>query len=428
MNKTGNWIIAGAALLVAAATAANAAVPTLTATLTVVTMPSTITLCRDPAAIQAFGSDAQWQVFVDVDDNTGTGDAFGSDALLLVGTTPQDGSCSPHSANTQDSLLAGVFVWDENQATFVNSGAGASVVIDAVAGTMAITADIAGPLQGLSGSASLRVSALSTYIAAGTGPTFAADGALGSFAAPSSDPAQDVQQCTSPCTQTASWIKMIDLTAFSAATSEPLPAFGANTLTVEFDLAALPANLSLCRYPSTFSSSSGFDYAWLAGFDVDANPNTGLGGIDAQIVVASTGQNTGCMTHSAPIGTSLSAALGVWDEQQQAYVYGADLPLTVDVAAGKLFVQADRTAQGLAGLSSASLMGEQTVGFYTTGDQPFAYDSTQVLKLGVAFNDPLHDVLNCTSPCSTAVDWYPQIDLVGGSIHLADEIFAGNFE
>jgi len=427
MNRiTKGWFFGIAALAIAGnGTPAEAAVATLTATLTVVTMPSTITLCRDPAAEDS--ADAQWQVFIDVDSDPATGDANGSDVLLLATTTPQPLGCSPHTASTQENLVANALEW--NGVGFVDSGANADVVIDTSTGTLAITTELAGPLATLDSNAPLRAAAIASYTTAGAEPTLAGDGALGTFGTQTTDPAQDVQFCTAPCTQTASWIELIDLTAVAAATSEPLPVFGANTLTVEFDVASLPANLSLCRYPAVFADSQGSDYAWLAGFYVDGNPNTGLGSIDTQIVISSPLQSQGCTTHSVAIEAALSAGLEVWDEAQQAFVFAGDLPLTIDAAAGKLFVQADRTAQGLTGVSSTSVLAEQTAGLYAPSGPPFfAYDQSPLMQLGVAYADPLHDVLNCTSPCSTAVDWYPQIDLVGGSIHLADEIFSNGFE
>ncbi|HXD84291.1 MAG TPA: hypothetical protein VN599_07650, partial [Rudaea sp.] len=70
------------------------------------------------------------------------------------------------------------------------------------------------------------------------------------------------------------------------------------------------------------------------------------------------------------------------------------------------------------------------IGAYPSGNsqQPYAYDTVSPLRLGTPVGSPGGNVQNCTSPCSTAVSWYPQIDFVGGYIHLADHIFTGDFE
>jgi hypothetical protein len=420
-----------------ACAAAQAQPNTLSVTLSFVNLPTTITLCRDQAAARQYGLDEEWPVLIDVDNNLNTGDpnSSGADVMLLAETFPQTNSCVPSPGmNTQQNLVSGVLTWNSSQQAFVNSGAPANLGLDFTAHTMTISTDVAGPLTNLSQQSRIFLATYATYSPTGLSPTYAYDSSAA--IAPNSsvtDPALDVLQCTAPCSQNASWIQMIDLVGLAANTGAPLPAFGGNTVSVEFDVANLPAMLNLCRYPSQFTSGPGFvDSQWLAAFDLDGNANTGdPSGSEALVVAATTRQVQNCSPHTVATNqAAFFAELERWDANLQTFVYVNDLPVTVDTATGKIVVQADRTSPDLAGLSANSIINAQTGGLYDSGDpnNRYAYDLAGPIGLGGSYTDPSGDVQNCVLSCTPAASWYSQIDLVGGSVKLPDDIFHNGFE
>ncbi len=404
---------------------------TMSVKLTLSGLPSTITLCRVPSAIAVFQVDEQWLIPINVDANVSTGDASGIDVELIVETMQQSSGCTPTSASTMSALVAGVIVWDPLTQNFVNSEQVAILSLDFVANTLTITTDLSGVLASLSPQSLIYAGSFATYTPTSQPATYAFDKAGPIHVGDSivSLP-NNVMQCTSPCSPASSYYPLIDIVGVAITTGVPLDAFGSKTLTVEFELAALPANLSLCRYPALFAYSGGNDYLWLALFDTDGNVNTGQpgNGSDAQIVVHSTGQTQGCSTNSAPVGQALSAELDQWNDAQQNFVFVGNVPVTVDRSRGKIIVQADRTLAGLTSLSAHSVLFELTAGHYNSGSSPYALNASQPFVLGTSFADAEGNVSNCSLPCATTVDWYPQIDLVGGSIYLADEIFHAGFE
>lgn len=408
----------------------------LSVTLDLANLPQTITLCRDPTAIQALGGiDEQWLAAIDVDNNpatpSGTYAIAGVDVLLVAETLPQQSSCSPTNGNTSTSILAGVFVWDSTQQNYIQSSASVDLNFDFAAHTMTMTAPMTGALANLKGAAPIYVATSGSYTMTPSSPTNAYDN--GSPFSPSTsmtDPAGDVSGCSSPCGTGASWYGLIDLVGASATTTQQLPAFGGNTLYFEFDLASLPATVDLCRYPQVFATNGGSDSQWLALSDVDNNSGTGAGGFDAIIAVETTPQSAGCTTHSAPFAQSLSAELDRFDSTTQNFVKVGSLPVTVDIAGGKIIVQADRSVSPLTGISAQSPTGMETTGVYYPAPPtyPGAYDVSGAFALGKSFTDPTGDVQACTSPCLTSASWYPQIDLVGGSLMATNEIFGNGFE
>jgi hypothetical protein len=416
---------------------AHAQSGTLSVTLSLVDLPTTITLCRDQGAARQYGFDEEWPVLIDIDNNLNTGDpnSSGADVVLLAETVPQTTSCvAAPGVNTQQNLISGVLTWNAAQQAFVNSGAPTSLGLDVAAHTITISTDVAGPLANLSQASRIFLATYATYTPTGLSPTFAHDNSAAIV--PNStvaDAAADVLQCAAPCGQNASWIQMIDLVGLSATTSAPLPAFGGNTISVEFDVANLPATLNLCRYPAQFTSGPGFvDSQWLAAFDLDGNPNTGdSGGAEALVVAATPPQAQNCSPNAVATNqATFFADLERWDANLHTFVHVNNLPVTVDTLTSKIVVQVDRTSPALAGLSANSQIGEQTGGLYDSGipNSPYAYDIGGPVSYGGSYTDPSGDVQNCVSSCTPAVSWYAQIDLVGGSVTLPDGIFHDGFE
>lgn len=405
----------------------------LSVTLQLANLPTTITLCRDSTALQATGGmDEIWEVGIDTDANTATpgGQSGGVEIILGISTLAQVTPCSPHTANTQSSVVGGdLGVWSSSQQNYVDSGIPVGVALDFTAKTITMTAPLIGPLANMKGIATMYAATEGVYTDPnGTRPTFASDnGSAFTTLSGMTDPPGDVSQCSSPCSPTASWYGLIDLLGASAATTTPIAAYGANTVYFEFDMAGLPATMSLCRYPqsSTFSDSE-----WDAVLDIDNNTNTGQSGIDTIVTAVTIPQAATCTPNSLLLGQALQAQIAHWDATQQNFVKDANLPVNADANTGKIVIQADRAATALTGLSARSLMGEQGAGAYPSGNpqQPFAYDGVGPLQLGTPVSSPVGNVQNCSSPCSTTVSWYPQIDLVGGYVHLADHVFTGDFE
>lgn len=429
------WVMA---LLLCAAGAsipfsAQAQSNTLSVTLSLASLPQTITLCRDATAIQAFGVDEQWQAGIDVDANSATpvGSLQGIETILVAQTLSQNYPCAPTSAGTQASVVAGLFVWDSIQNNYVQSSVPVNLSFDFTAHTITMTAPLTGPLANLNGTAPIYALTQGSYTDPnGTNPTSAYDnGNAFTSLSGMTDPAGDVLQCSSPCGALTTWYGLIDLVGASATTTQPLQAFGADTLSFEFDLASLQSTVDLCRYPQAIAESAGSDSYWIAVADVDNNPGTGdASGLDAVIQIATTAQPAGCAPHSAPLGQSLSANLGRFDSTSQNWVTVSSLPVTTDIINGKIIVQADRRIAPLAGISAQSIIGMQTAGVYRPAQFPPAYDASGAFRLGQSFSDQLNDVQECTSPCSTSASWYPQIDLIGGSLLQPNDIFNNGFE
>ena len=392
---------------------------TLTSKLTFADLPTTITLCRDSIAIQTFGFDEQWAVLVDVDANALTGEpSSGAEYALVVQTIPQNYPCSPTVVATADALLTGVFMWDGGM--FQPGPETLNLAVDLAANTMTLSLDTSGTLTGLSGTSHLRASAAATYKPTSASPTAASNNtASTTLGHPITDPSGNVQQCTSPCSAASPYYPYIDIVAFDPGN---ITGYGANTLTFEFHVASLPANMGLCRYPSAFASDgSGVDTIWLSAIDIDHD-----GSFDVAVLANTTPQDASCTSHTAPTATSVSAGLYTV-EPGGGLVYVSDLPVSVDVASGTIAVQAPRNDPLLAGLSSSSVLIEQTQGFYAA-NHTIAVDGSPAFALGSSFNDPTQDVTMCTGNCSTGQPWYPQIDLVGGTVYGPDGIFYSGFE
>ncbi len=395
---------------------------TLTSKLTFAHLPTTITLCRDSLAIQAFGYDEEWAVLIDVDGNASTGQpGTGAEFELLVQTLPQTSPCSPTVVGTADALVSGLYAWDGS--AFQQAPETVNVALDFNANTMTLSADYSWPtLAALSATSRLTAAAVATYKPTSNSPTRAADiTASTTFGNPITDPSGDVQLCSAPCSAAAAYYPYIDIVGFDPG-STPLQDFGVDTVTFEFDVANLPANIGLCLFPSAYASDGpGVDMAWVSAIDIENN-----GTLDVAVAAHTTPQDASCSSHTAPIATSVFAELDSIGPGG-ALVHVSDLPVSVDSANGRITVKAPRTDPLFAGLSNTSVAFDQTQGYYAAGNT-FAVDMSPLFAVGTSFNDPALDVTNCSGNCSIGQPWYSQIDLVGGKVLGPDRIFRSGFE
>lgn len=432
MQRALNLFLVILAMLACDAATSRARANTLSVTLDLAGLPASITVCRDPTAIQVFGFDEAWQIAIDVDNNANTG-YYGFDVVLEVQTSLQTYPCSPTSVSTSSALSAEVGVWDSSQNQFVASNLQATVAPDLGSNSITVNADLSGPLANLTPQSRISIGSIGAYTPTGQSPTDASDStsSLITVGTATTDPANDVQNCSTPCGTSASWYPLIDLLGADATTSLPLPAFGANTVYLEFDLAGLPATMALCRYPAYFANySNSYDSAWLAALDLDGNSSTPAGspgGFEAAIAVYTTPQPSGCTPNSAALNSALTAELDKFDAASNVMVFVSSLPVTTDAATGKIVVQADKSVAALSGLSSNSLYIEQAAANYASPPQTaFDQGGTHVGSAFTAANTT--GVQQCSTPCSNTVSWYPQIDLTGGSMTLPDEVFRNGFE
>ncbi|HSN00810.1 MAG TPA: hypothetical protein VLS52_07375 [Rudaea sp.] len=432
MQRALNLILVILAILACDAATSRARANTLSVTLNLAGLPASITVCRDPTAIQAFGFDEAWQIAIDVDNNANTG-YYGFDVLLQVQTPQQTYPCSPTSVSTSSALSAVMATWNSAQNQFVPSNLPATVVANVASNSMTVSADLSGPLANLTAQSRISIGTFGAYTPSGQSPTDASDSTSSpiTIGTSATDPANDVQNCGAPCGTSASWYPLIDLVGASATTSLPLPAFGANTVYLEFDLAGLPATMALCRYPAYFATySNSYDSAWLAALDLDGNSSTPAGspgGFESAITVYTTLQPSGCTPNSAALNSALTAELDKFDTASNAMVFVSSLPVTADAATGKIIVQADKSVAALSGLSTTSLYIEQAAANYSSPPQT-AYDQGGA-HVGSAYTAAnTTGVQQCSTPCSNTVSWYPQINLTGGSMTLSDEVFRNGFE
>jgi hypothetical protein len=419
--------VAAFAMLFAASTlAAPAGAVPLTVTLTLANLPSSVTLCRDAAAIGQLQSDEQWQIAIDVDNNPNTGDAGGTDAVLVVTTLPQSLPCSPTAVPLDASALYSVIaVWNAATQSYDDGGT-FPVAVDTTANTLKLTVDISGALAGLDGASKLTAAAAAGYSQGGVAYS-AYDVTTAAFTGtPVVDPSGDVQQCASPCSAGTEYYPMIDIVKFEATNGVP----GADVadVKVEFDLAGLPSTITLCRNPALFVANTDADSLWLAWIDVDTNPATGdENGFDAVVFVYTTPQNPGCVTNAQPTASSIFGEIDTIDNQGRT-TYAGDAAISIDTASGKITAAVPANNAALKGLSKTSTAAMTAAALYTSGQTPYAQDNGGPFAINTAFSDPVHDLSNCSGSCSTGVSWYAQTDLVGGSIVRADRVFSSGFQ
>ena len=416
----------------------------LSVTLQLAGLPGTITLCRDPAAQN--GADEQWLVPIDIDNNpntpSGSNAIPGAEVVLLAETLPQTAGCTPASASTGSSIIAGVLVWNAAQNNYVDSGQSANISIGA--NSFTIVTDISGVLANLSTESKYFAASLGSYTAAGSGATSTVDSTneIGIDNSVTS-PAGNVQNCVAPgCSSSSSWYPLVDLVGLSSNTTSPLPSppppppppppFGANTVDAEFDLASLPASVNTC--PGN-RAGYGYDLIWIAG----VNYNASLGTYETLITVH-TPLAYGC--GGTVSLTALNGTLFHLDPSNlsNGYTSVTNLPVTVDAVHGKILVQADRTNPYLAALSSSTpvqyFTSEEVTTSYT-GDfspvaaaaalfQTYPQDTGPQFDFGSSFTTPSNNVCASTGSCTSSAS--PQIDLIGGTAHIDDYLFRNGFE
>lgn len=418
---------------------------TVSATINLAGLPSTITLCHDPAAAGTYGADEQWVVGIDVDANSatpsGANAARGAEVLLVAQTTPQNPGCTPTTVSTASNIIAGMLVWNATQQNYVTSST-QPVNLTFGANSFTLSADVSGALANLSSASDFWEFDQGAYTSGAT-PTSAYDGTttLITTGYGLTLPAGDVQGCSAPCSPTAPWYQLVDLVGFNVSTTTPLsppsspppvPPFGANTVDAEFDLTSLPTSINTC--PGN-RSGYGYDLIWIAG----TNLNASLGAYET-LVTAHTPLADGCGGILSL--TTLNGTLFHIDPNNPAngYTAVANLPVKVDTVHGKIVVQADRTNQYLSGLSSSTVMTFITVGeaaSSATGDfspigtaaqlfNTFPTDNGPQFNFGGSFTTPANNVCASATNCTSSAS--PQIDLTGGSAHMDDYVFRNGFE
>jgi len=426
-HGAGRWMLQAVvfcASLIGGSAAAHAAdTRKLSVTLSVSDLPTQVTLCRDEAAIENFSVDGGWQILIDVDGSNATGNN-GIDAVIQANTTPPGTPCDPSVVATEGNVYAGLYAWDEGNG-FSDTGVPVQVHLDFVANTVRVSVPVTDVLTNLSSVSDMAAIGFAGYTSMAE-PLQITDSTASIHTGNSiADPEQDVVDCNLSCTTNTDWYRMADLTGIRAAIEG-----ASNTLLVEFELAALPAMMSLCRYPAHFTIyGPGSDSSWFVLFNLDASLATGdpaLDGTDAIIYVATTSQQNGCVTHSAAIDTTLAASLLIYDAND-GYVSVTSLPLSVSAPSGKIIVQADRSLPALAGLTQASALRLIAQGIYSGGEPYGAQDEIDNPVFGQIASDPKNDLSQCNSPCTTSVNWYAQVDFASAGVRM-DQILHSDFE
>ena len=108
-------------------------------------------------------------------------------------------------------------------------------------------------------------------------------------------------------------------------------------------------------------------------------------------------------------------------------VFVSSLPVSVDTASGRITIQAPRNDPTFTGLSGNSVVLDTANGYYAA-NFTVSQDPSSTFNVGRSFIDVKFDATNCSGNCSTGQSWYPQVDLIGGSVYLPNKIFASGFE
>lgn len=201
--------------LLSAAFAAPTSAATLSVDLFLASIPSSITLCRDAAAIGTFPVDHQWQIGFDLDGNASTGQPdTGNEAVLVVQTLTQSPPCAPQAVAAVSAFETGVLRWNASQGNFETAGP-ATVIVDAPNGRLRMSFDSSAlPPPGIGSIAAIAATSITGYSAGGV--IFAFDGVprFTRGISPSiavSDPADDVGDCETPCSTASSWYPLVDM-------------------------------------------------------------------------------------------------------------------------------------------------------------------------------------------------------------------------
>ena len=410
---------------IAPATSADAA--NLTATIKLKSLPTSITLCRDPTAHAdpGYGIDEQWQMAFDVDNNATTG-AGGQDIILVAQPTPVSNPCSPSTVATQGNIVAALFKW--NGSTFEITNATVDVAFDFAGATMTLTTPATGDLAGLSANSKVNLTAAAPY-SSGAAVNVASDSTttfnLGSSVVA---PPSDVQNCSGPCNTGASWYPLVDVTGASATIGQVINT-GGNTIDIEFDVAALHSTIGICRYPAAFTQDGLSDSEWVAQFNITGvDDGAGAGGYNTAVFVITPQQSTSCSPSTLPTTAALSGVLAQFDSSFGGYVAVEIVPLDINIASGKIIAHAPTSTGFFGGLSSNSLVAIGTQALYANA-QPAADGLPTAFHYGAgAQSDAASDLQGCSSPCSTAQPWYQEVDLRRVTVTSGEHIFSSSFE
>jgi hypothetical protein len=173
-------------------------------------LPSTISLCRNPALFTAnTDADSLWLAWIDVDANPATGDANGFDAVVFVYTTPQNPGCVANAQPTAGAIFGEIDTID-NQGLTTYAG-DAAISVDTASGKITALVPAGNvALKGLSKTSTAGMTAAALYT---SGQTPYAQDSAGPFAinAAVSDPVHDVTNCSGSCTTGVSWYAQTDL-------------------------------------------------------------------------------------------------------------------------------------------------------------------------------------------------------------------------
>jgi hypothetical protein len=410
-------------------------------------LPAMVNLCNSTAFLEGSGYDLLWVAAV------GFNATLSGYETLITAHTPLRQNCGvPIPAPLDSSLQATLFHLDPND--FVSGYsvvAGLPVTVDIAGGKILVQADRADPaFSGLSGATEayyFTVEAARTSpdgafsplsVAGALGSTYPRDDAAPfNFGGGFTDPANDV--CTANMACASSAHPQIDLVGGSLFPEPvvPPPTFGGNTIDVEFELSALPTMVNLCN-SAAFLEGSGYDLLWVAAVGFNAT----LSAYET-LITAHTPLRQNCgVPIPASLDSSLQATLFHLDPKDfvSGYTIVAGLPVAVDIASGKIHVQADRADPAFNGLSGATQAYYFTVetartspggafspldvaaGIYST----YPRDDAASFTFGGNFTDSANDV--CTANMACASSTHPQIDLVGGSAHLVDYVFRDDFD
>jgi hypothetical protein len=185
-------------------------------------LPAMITLCRDPAVFMSMQTnvDSVWAGYIDVDGSQASG-YQGSEAAILVYTTPQSQNCTTSMAAIDQSLYGEIDTLDSGG--FLNFLAGITVSVDAASGVITAHLPYDNPIAKMLTPSSKAVARTFGFYSQTNAQDVATLFDIGtSFA----DPRQDVLYCTVPCATGASWYPQTDLVGGSFTRADRLFASG----------------------------------------------------------------------------------------------------------------------------------------------------------------------------------------------------------
>jgi hypothetical protein len=189
----------------------------MSTTISLASLPKTITLCRDPNSYAPNYFDEEWLIQLDVDHNTATGDRSGVDALFVIQTVVVQTPCKPQTVPTEGNIVATLFQWaGGGSQQFLPSATPAFLRLDFNHSTIVVRSPMTGPLVGLNSQSVVDVASLAGYT---SGPTvITADDFTNifKFGTATTSPANDVDDCRTEC-QGQPWYSMIDIVGASTS-------------------------------------------------------------------------------------------------------------------------------------------------------------------------------------------------------------------